>query len=74
MRCYVTATAAGIGTPASTPASDAVGGWDGGEATRNGDGAAAAVATDAVATRNGSKRQRLSGKFPSTVGVFIMCV
>ena len=62
-------------------ASDAVGdasgdegGWDGGEATRNGDGAAAAVATDAVATRNGSKRQRLSGKFPSTVGVFIICV
>jgi hypothetical protein len=51
------------------------GGWDGGEATCNGDGAHAAVATDAVTTRNGSKRQRLSGKFPSTVLVCcIMCV
>jgi hypothetical protein len=64
-----------LGVLSDASASDAVGDamdgnegeWDGGEATRNGDGAPAAVATDTVATRNGSKRQRLSGKFPSTV-------
>jgi cobalamin biosynthesis Mg chelatase CobN len=42
---------------ASDAVGDAMGGdegeWDGGEATRNGDGAPAAVATDTVATRNG---------------------
>ena len=69
-----------LGVLSDASSSDAVGdaggdegGWDGGEATHNGDGAPA-VATDAASTRNGSKRQRLSGKFPSTVGVFIICV
>jgi hypothetical protein len=50
-----------LGVLSDASASDAVGDamdgnegeWDGGEATRNGDGAPAAVATDTVATRNG---------------------
>jgi hypothetical protein len=56
--------------------------WDGGEAaaataaTRNGDDAPPAAATTAAAaavvSRNGSKRQRLSGKFPSTV--LVCCI
>jgi hypothetical protein len=62
-------------------ASGGEGEWDGGEAaaataaTRNGDDApppAAAATAAAVVSRNGSKRQRLSGKFPSTV--LVCCI